>query len=890
MKSNRNGSFVITKIIVITLALLFTACENQMLEEIRNVSAQAQQGLSVTFDSQGATVPADPEVMYVMPPSTTIDAMPTPPEKSPWFFSGWFFDRDGKGDRFTENTTVDRDLRVFAWWTDERLWPVHFNLNYLDAATSDPVMVVDGNPVERPEDPVREGYVFVNWYSDPESQFVWVFTTPITSVTYLYARWNVGYAVSYNANGATSGSPPATQTKAQGVDLTLASNDGNLERIGYTFVGWNTNADGAGDHYAEGASYEVDAVLALYAQWSANTYTVTLDTDGGTGGPGSVQATFDQPMPSAGAAPTRDGFGFAGYYTQKNGAGTQYYTATMEGARVWDVPSDTTLYAYWLPPSTVALHPNGGSGGSGSVTAILGFPMPLADAPERTGYVFLGYWDATSGGIQYYTNAMASARDWDKTVDMTLYARWEVNTYTVTFNKQSGSGGTNSVTATYGSAMPSATAPTRTGYTFNGYWDATIGGTQYYTAAMASARNWDKAANTTLYARWNPNIYTITFDKQGGSGGTNSVTATYGSAMPSATAPTRTGYTFNGYWDATSGGTQYYTAAMASARNWDKAANTTLYARWIPRTYTVTFNKQSGSGGTNSVTATYDSAMPSATSPTRPGYTFDGYWDVISGGLQYYTAAMASARNWDKAGNATLYARWIPKPYTVTFDKQSGSGGTNSVTATFGSPMPTATAPTRAGFVFDGYYTGTGGGGTQYYTESMASARDWDRISDTTLYAKWRNYVIGDTGPAGGVVFFDKGSYSNGWRYMEAWTADQSGTHQWKTSLTSTPGTTTSIGSGYANTYSAMAGTAHPAAAVVRSATHGGYSDWFLPSRDELNEIVVQKGVIGGFAAGYYWSSSESDASTAWQYNVGVGNRFDEYKVLEFRVRAARRF
>ncbi len=274
MRTHRktSGTSVAALGMAVSLLLLAT-CESPLPEEIREANALATSSeepvvYSVTFDSQDADVPANPEIIHVRPPATSIDSMPRPPEKTPQFFSGWFLDRDGEGDRFTENTVVDRDLRVFAWWTDERLWPVHFNLNYPGAPNSDPVMVAEGDPVEQPaEDPVREGYVFANWYSDPESQFIWVFTTPITSVTYLYAKWNPGYVVSYNANGATSGSPPTTQTKEEGVALALASNSGNLEKAGYTFVGWSTNAAGTGTDYAEGASYTIDAELALYAKW-----------------------------------------------------------------------------------------------------------------------------------------------------------------------------------------------------------------------------------------------------------------------------------------------------------------------------------------------------------------------------------------------------------------------------------------------------------------------------------------------------------------------------------------------------------------------------------------------------------------------------------------------
>ena len=236
--------------------------------------------------------------------------------------------------------------------------------------------------------------------------------------------------------------------------------------------------------------------------------------------------------------------------------------------------------------------------------------------------------------------------------------------------------------------------------------------------------------------------YTVTFDKQGGSGGSSSVTATYGLPMPSASAPSRTGYTFQGYYTGTGGGgTKYYNSNMSSARNWDRTANTTLYAYWTANTYSVAFDKQGGSGGSSSVTATYGSAMPSASAPSRTGYTFLGYYTGTGGGgTKYYNSNMSSARNWDRTANTTLYAYWTANTYSVAFDKQGGSGGSSSVTATYGSAMPSASAPSRTGYTFEGYYTGTGGGGTKYYNSNMSSARNWDRTANTTLYAYWTGW------------------------------------------------------------------------------------------------------------------------------------------------------
>ena len=155
-------------------------------------------------------------------------------------------------------------------------------------------------------------------------------------------------------------------------------------------------------------------------------------------------------------------------------------------------------------------------------------------------------------------------------------------TQTLSLDRQGGSGGATSVTATYGCAMPSITVPMRSGYTFGGYWTGTNGnGTQYYTASGTSADTWKISIVTTLYAKWIP-AYAISLDQQGGSGGTASVMATYDSPMPSIKVPKRSGYTFAGYWTAKDGeGTQYYTAFGASARNCDMTAATTLYAKWL---------------------------------------------------------------------------------------------------------------------------------------------------------------------------------------------------------------------------------------------------------------------------------------------------------------------
>ncbi len=259
--------------------------------------------------------------------------------------------------------------------------------------------------------------------------------------------------------------------------------------------------------------------------------------------------------------------------------------------------------------------------------------------------------------------------------------------------------------------------------------------------------------------------YKVTFGKNGGTGGDNYVTATYGAAMPTPrTAPKLSGWTFAGYWDTLAldekgnpKGKQYYDASMKSVRAWDKTSATTLWAKWTNK---VTFGKNGGSGGDNYVTCTKGQPMPKRTMPTKSGYAFAGYWTTVNaGGVKYYNADGTSAHTWDKPGNVTLWAKWEKAvSVKVTFGKNGGTGGDNYVTATTGKPMPTPrTAPKRTGWTFAGYWdtlaqdANGNPTGKQYYDGSMKSVRNWDKTTATTLWEKWTVRVkLGKNGGTGG--------------------------------------------------------------------------------------------------------------------------------------------
>ena len=222
---------------------------------------------------------------------------------------------------------------------------------------------------------------------------------------------------------------------------------------------------------------------------------------------------------------------------------------------------------------------NGGMGGTQEAFVRENGSMSSVVAPEREGHQFLGYFDSPEGGKMYFDEFLEPVFEvGDIDHNVTLYAHWQAEVYTVYLYANGGEGGTYSVQVSCGYPMPAATAPERTGYEFLGYYSSE--GTQYYDEDMNGTAEWDVYSGGTLYARWQAKSYRVTLNKNGGTGGAGYITVTYGKAMPAATAPSRSGYVFLGYYSSAEGGTQYYSCKMSSARSWDIASGTTLYARW----------------------------------------------------------------------------------------------------------------------------------------------------------------------------------------------------------------------------------------------------------------------------------------------------------------------
>ena len=186
------------------------------------------------------------------------------------------------------------------------------------------------------------------------------------------------------------------------------------------------------------------------------------------------------------------------------------------------------------------------------------------------------------------------------------------------------------------------------------------------------------------------------------------------------------------------------------------------------------------------------------------------------------------------------------------------------------------------------------------------NSRDWSGSatlaagSVTKVAAVKTGFKFGEAGPAGGIVFYDKGSVSAGWRYLEAAPSDQSAGIQWYNGSNIDIKTGTAVGTGRANTDAIIAaqGSGSYAATLCKNLNTGGFSDWFLPSKDELDLMYknLKKAGLGGFGEGWLWSSSQSIGnvygySIAWiqQFSDGIQTTYG-YKINECSVRAVRAF
>ena len=485
-----------------------------------------------------------------------------------------------------------------------------------------------------------------------------------------------------------------------GSEFTAPASDGMTRPDGNTgsyFMWLGSN----GKLYAPGASVPAD-VTELTVQWTAPTYAVTLNTNGGTINSGNVTGyTYGvgATLPAADDM-TYTGHTFKGWYDNENLTGSP--VTAIGGAET----GNKEYWAKWeINQYTITFDTNGGSE-IAPITQDYGTEITAPANPTRKGYTFKGWdkeipktmpaenitvkaqWEINQYTIAFDTNGGSEIapitqdygtkitapdnptrkgytfKGWDKEIpktmpaeNITVKAQWEINQYTITFDTNGGSE-IAPITQDYGTEITAPDNPTRKGYTFKG-WDKEIPETM-------------PAENITVKAQWEINQYTITFDTNGGNE-IAPITQDYGTEITAPDNPTRKGYTFKG-WDKEIPETM-------------PAENITVKAQWGINQYTITFDTNGGSE-IAPITQDYGTKITAPDKPTRKGYTFKGWDKEIPETMP--------------ADNITVKAQWEINQYTITFDTNGGSE-IDSITQDYGTEITAPDNPTRKGYTFKGW-------------------------------------------------------------------------------------------------------------------------------------------------------------------------------------------
>lgn len=566
---------------------------------------------------------------------------PARPKVEGYTFEGWFTEKEG-GEKITFDYTPTNDITLYAHYNRSKL-KVTFDYNYKNAPNPVVQLVdyessVSSAPTEIPE---RDGYTFEGWYTGKyggqEAEFPYL----VTQNTVFYARWSAEeYNIVFNYNYEDGGQ----RTRVVKRDALILPPDAP-SRVGYNFDGWYTQATG-GEKVSFPYAATSDAVI--YAQWKAKALSVTFNYNyPGAPAPYEVGIGYgDRITPPQ--APTRSGYKFMGWYNEDGLAVT--FTETLTTSKEY--------FAHWTNKETykVTIYLDESSDPI-ELLVEQGQALQGTLMPENVGWEFDGYYTEATGGekIEFpYT----------PTGDITLYAHWNVAIYSIVFNyNYQGAPEAETVSAEHGSQVDEPEIPTRTGYTFSGWWTTPAGDGAQATFPLTATRS------VTYYARWTPNPHTITFDFnfEGENAPAPSVINTYYDATIKSPTYYRRGYVLEGWYTEREGGEKIDFATFKVT------GDATFYAHWVEVDYMVEFryNYVDAPARAYVVLGVKQSdpyITPPAEDPVRiysenpdsTDYRFIGWYTTAVGGepFDFENTAIASDTN--------IYAHWEHLPMTPT--------------------------------------------------------------------------------------------------------------------------------------------------------------------------------------------------------------------------------
>ena len=573
---------------------------------------------------------------------------------------------------------------------------------------------------------------YVDSFSSIGDKTVTVPNSVNTDTSTVYDQYGVSWyqAPYWSLHTSTSESQTAgNQTGYSNITFTSGEADKGTLSSSYKLFNTYTSSNSLtvyANPYLSGKTGASSAITINNAQ-----FTVTLNQNGGTGGISSQSVYNYRKGGNITTLPSKEGYTFNGYYDAASN-GTQYINSSGAWVKTWDKEAAGTLYAHWSPITyTVTLIDNGTT----STASYSSDSNYTFTSPTKTGYTFNNWKVVTAAGNWTDGETISSGTTTSgKYGNATLESQYTANNYTVKFDANGGSGTMNDETFTYDQSKAlTSNKFTRTGYTFAGWATDKTAISATYTDGQ-SVSNLAMSGTVTLYAVWQANTYTVSFNANGGSGTMSDETFTYGTGQNlSSNAFTRTGYTFAGWSTSKTATAAAYTDGQ-SVSNLAASGTVTLYAVWTANTYTVKFNANGGSGTMSNETFTYGTAKN--LSPNlfeREGYAFAG-WCTDSGGKGtiYSDAQKVSNLTSTNGATVTLYAQWSPDSYTLTV---SDNGTTVKKTYTIEDTY-TFTTPSKTGYTFVNWKVTTADGNWTEGNTYSGGQSVTGMYGDTTLTAQ----------------------------------------------------------------------------------------------------------------------------------------------------------
>jgi uncharacterized repeat protein (TIGR02543 family) len=488
-----------------------------------------------------------------------------------------------------------------------------------------------------------------------------------------------------------------------------------------------------------GGVISMNSYQSAYSSWLGDGYYINLSespslyvsyySNGGSGAPddtyfyGSTESVV-----LSSTVPTRTGYTFLGWSADPYATSASYYAGQNIGTRT----TILRLYAVWgINSYTVTCEDRVGSSSGtklGTKTASYTYGSSVSGASFGSNTAYNTYYT----GYHYTGSSSTITVDGNETV----YRYFALNTWTVSYNANNGSGAPSSQTKTYNVNLTlSSTVPTRTGYDFLGWSTSSTATTATYSAGGTYTAN----AGATLYAVWRLKTYTISYNANGGSGAPSAQTKTYGVNLTlSSTKPTRTGYDFLGWSKSSTATSATYSAGGTYTAN----EGATLYAVWKIKTYTISYNANGGSGAPSSQTKTYGANLTlSSTRPTRSNSSAGSY--TVTYRINYSGGTNPSAASAARTTSYT-FSSWNTKSDgSGTSYSPGGTYSANSAATLYAQWSSTTTtasvtlpSPTRTGYNFKGWATSS--------SASTGVTGNYTPTKDITLYAIWelKSYTL----------------------------------------------------------------------------------------------------------------------------------------------------